>query len=128
MVVNLVGNLVLIVPLQHMGPPLATAIASTVNVGCSIAPAQARAFHPRCAPAPPRAAPGTGRPGHGRGALGRAGRADALCPWRLGLAHRRAGRLVRAGVVVYGIATLVWGPSRARLALLTRRRAAPPNK
>src|SRR6185369_2840344 len=32
MVVNLVGNLALIVPLQHMGPPLATAIASTVNV------------------------------------------------------------------------------------------------
>jgi len=32
MVVNLVLNLILIVPLQHMGPPLATAIASTVNV------------------------------------------------------------------------------------------------
>ena len=32
MVVNLVLNLVLIVPLAHMGPPLATAIASTVNV------------------------------------------------------------------------------------------------
>lgn len=30
--VNLVGNLVLILPLRHMGPPLATAIASTVNV------------------------------------------------------------------------------------------------
>jgi putative peptidoglycan lipid II flippase len=30
--VNLVGNLALIVPLQHMGPPLATAIASWVNV------------------------------------------------------------------------------------------------
>ena len=32
MAVNLVLNLALIVPLQHMGPPLATAIASTVNV------------------------------------------------------------------------------------------------
>ena len=32
MIVNLVLNLVLIVPLQHMGPPLATAVASTVNV------------------------------------------------------------------------------------------------
>ncbi|MEE4454102.1 murein biosynthesis integral membrane protein MurJ [Novosphingobium resinovorum] len=32
MVANLVGNLVLIVPLQHMGPPLATALASTLNV------------------------------------------------------------------------------------------------
>ncbi len=32
MVVNLIGNLLLIVPLQHMGPPLATAIASTINV------------------------------------------------------------------------------------------------
>jgi putative peptidoglycan lipid II flippase len=32
MLVNLVLNLILIWPLQHMGPPLATAIASTVNV------------------------------------------------------------------------------------------------
>ena len=32
MLVNLGLNLVLIFPLQHMGPPLATAIASTVNV------------------------------------------------------------------------------------------------
>ena len=32
MVVNLLLNLALIVPLQHMGPPLATALASTVNV------------------------------------------------------------------------------------------------
>jgi putative peptidoglycan lipid II flippase len=31
MVVNLVLNLALIVPLKHMGPPLATALASTVN-------------------------------------------------------------------------------------------------
>jgi putative peptidoglycan lipid II flippase len=32
MVVNLAANLALIVPLQHMGPPLATALASTLNV------------------------------------------------------------------------------------------------
>jgi len=32
MLVNLVLNLILIWPLKHMGPPLATAIASTVNV------------------------------------------------------------------------------------------------
>ena len=32
MVVNLVLNLALILPLKHMGPPLATALASTVNV------------------------------------------------------------------------------------------------
>jgi putative peptidoglycan lipid II flippase len=32
MVANLVLNLAFIVPLQHMGPPLATAIASTINV------------------------------------------------------------------------------------------------
>jgi putative peptidoglycan lipid II flippase len=31
MVVNLVLNLALIIPLKHMGPPLATALASTVN-------------------------------------------------------------------------------------------------
>ncbi len=32
MLVNLVGNLILIPTIAHMGPPLATAIASTVNV------------------------------------------------------------------------------------------------
>lgn len=32
MAVNLILNLILITPLQHMGPPLATAISSTVNV------------------------------------------------------------------------------------------------
>jgi putative peptidoglycan lipid II flippase len=32
MVVNLALNVALIYPLRHMGPPLATAIASTVNV------------------------------------------------------------------------------------------------
>jgi len=32
MAVNLVLNLVLVLPLAHMGPPLATAISSTVNV------------------------------------------------------------------------------------------------
>jgi putative peptidoglycan lipid II flippase len=32
MAVNLVLNLLFIVPLRHMGPPLATAIASSVNV------------------------------------------------------------------------------------------------
>src|SRR5690606_2875688 len=31
--VNLLLNLLLILPLKHMGPPLATALASTVNVG-----------------------------------------------------------------------------------------------
>jgi putative peptidoglycan lipid II flippase len=30
--INLIGNLALIVPLKHMGPPLATAIAAWVNV------------------------------------------------------------------------------------------------
>ena len=30
--VNLIGNLILIWPLEHVGPPLATAIASWVNV------------------------------------------------------------------------------------------------
>ncbi|QDX25828.1 murein biosynthesis integral membrane protein MurJ [Sphingomonas suaedae] len=31
--INLIGNLALIVPLQHIGPPLATAIAAWVNAG-----------------------------------------------------------------------------------------------
>jgi putative peptidoglycan lipid II flippase len=57
MIVNLILNLALIVPLGHMGPPLATAIASTVNVallyrtlakrGHFVADAQLRRRFPR---------------------------------------------------------------------------------
>lgn len=59
MAVNLGLNLLLIVPLRHMGPPLATAIASTVNVallyrtlakrGHFVADAQLRRRTPRLA-------------------------------------------------------------------------------
>jgi hypothetical protein len=51
------------------------------------------------------------RAGHGRGAVGRAG---LLMPYVHGGWALRIGALavlVSAGVVVYGIATLVWGPS-----------------
>ncbi|MBX3594401.1 murein biosynthesis integral membrane protein MurJ [Sphingomonas sp.] len=45
--VNLLLNLALIVPLQHMGPPLATAIASWVNVGLLYRALRRRGhFHP----------------------------------------------------------------------------------
>lgn len=126
MVVNLVLNLILIWPLKHMGPPLATAIASTVNV--------AMLYHTLV------------RRGHFvvDARLRRRG-------WRLGLAALMMGAalwlgrdlltpylhgtwlvrglalavLVSAGCLVYGIATFVSGAfTRDDLTLLRRRRAS----
>jgi putative peptidoglycan lipid II flippase len=130
MVVNLVGNLVLIVPLQHMGPPLPPRSPRPSMSACSITRCASAGISPlmrNCAAA--RRA-GAGRAGHGTGAVGGAGRADALCPRHLGLAHRRAGR---AG---HGRHGGLWpchprsgAFTREDLALLTRRRrAAPANK
>lgn len=122
--VNLIGNLILIVPLQHMGPPLATAIASTVNVWMLYRTLVKR--------------------GHFA--------ADARLKrrvWRLALAALAMGgvlwlgqglvmpyvhgtwtirivamaALVTAGAVVYGLATVILGAfSRDDLKLLLRRR------
>jgi putative peptidoglycan lipid II flippase len=127
MVVNLVGNLALIVPLQHMGPPLATAIASTVNVamlyrtlvlrGHFTADARLRRRAPRLLLA--ALAMGV--------VLWFA--QGLLMPYVHGTWPVRFAALavlVSAGMVVYGLATLVMGAfSKDDLALLLRRRRAP---
>ena len=124
MVVNLVGNLLLIVPLAHMGPPLATAIASTVNVamlyrtlvrrGHFTADARLRRRAPRLLLA--SLAMGVAL-WFGQG---------LLTPYVHGTWAVRFGALaalVSAGMVVYGLATVVMGAfSKDDIALLLRRR------
>lgn len=124
MVVNLVLNLALIVPLQHMGPPLATAIASTVNVamlyrtlvkrGHFAADARLRRRAPRLALA----------------ALAMGGvlwlTQGYMTPYVHGTWLVRFAALtvlVSAGGVVYGLATVLLGAfSKDDLQLLLRRR------
>lgn len=122
--INLVGNLALIVPLRHMGPPLATAIASSVNVwmlyrrlerrGHFIADRRLRRRAPRLA----LAALAMGA------VLWRA--QGLMLPYVHGSWFMRFGALaalVSGGMVVYALATLVMGAfSRDDLALLLRRR------
>jgi len=124
MVVNLVGNPALIVPLQHMGPPLATAIASTVNVamlyrtlvrrGHFVADARLRRRAPRLALA----------------ALAMGAvlwfTQGLLTPYVHGGWAMRIGALtvlVCAGGLVYGAATIILGAfTRDDISLLLRRR------
>jgi putative peptidoglycan lipid II flippase len=126
MVINLVGNLILIRPLQHMGPPLATAIASTVNVALLYFTLRKRGhFAPdarlkRRAPRLLLAALAMGAVLWAMQGL--------LTPylhgswWMRGLAM---ATLVGAGAVVYGLAAVVLGAfSRADFNLLRRRKSA----
>ncbi len=124
--VNLVLNLAFITPLGHMGPPLATAIASTVNVvllyrtlakrGEFVADAQLRRRAPRLALA----------------ALLMGGVMwfldVAFEPYVVGTSVERWGALVLlvgAGGLVYAAATVVTGAVRvADLKRLLRRRSA----
>ncbi|WP_353230975.1 murein biosynthesis integral membrane protein MurJ [Novosphingobium sp.] len=122
--VNLLGNLLLIMPLHHVGPPLATAIASTVNVwmlyrelgrrGHFIADARLRRRAPRLLFA-----------ALAMGAVLWRGQ-DLIAPyvhgsWAIRFAALAA--LVSAGMLVYGLATIVLGAfSRDDIALLLRRR------
>lgn len=124
MVVNLVGNLALIVPLQHMGPPLATAIASTVNVwmlwstlnkrGHFVADARLKRRAPRLLLA-----------ALAMGAVLWATQ-GLLTPYVHGTWAVRFGALavlVSAGALVYGVATVLSGAfSKDDLQLLLRRR------
>ncbi len=123
MVVNLVLNVVLIVPLQHMGPPLATAIAATVNVamlyrtlvkrGHFKADARLRRRAPRLALA----------------ALAMGAVLWATQGWLMPYVHgtwlvrfATLTVLVSAGGVVYGLATILLGAfSKEDLQLLLRR-------
>jgi putative peptidoglycan lipid II flippase len=122
--INLVGNLVLIVPLRHIGPPLATAIASTVNVwmlysrlsrqGHYMADRRLRRRAPRLV----LAALAMG------GVLWRG--QLLILPYVHGSWFMRfaaLGALVSGGMLVYGLATIVMGAfSRDDIALLLRRR------
>lgn len=124
MVVNLAGNLALIVPLRHMGPPLATAIASTVNVwllyhtlvkrGHFAADARLKRRTVRLALA-----------ALAMGAVLWAGQGLVMPyvhgTWTLRIAAMAA--LVTSGVVVYGLAAVLTGAFRVDdLKLLLRRR------
>ncbi|OYZ23134.1 MAG: lipid II flippase MurJ, partial [Novosphingobium sp. 16-62-11] len=126
MAVNLVGNLLLIVPLRHMGPPLATALASTVNVallyitlakrGHFVADARLKRRVWRLALA-----------AVAMGAVLWAGQGLVMPyvqgTWVIRLAAMAA--LVSSGGVVYGLAAVVTGAFRVSdLKLLLRRRRA----
>ena len=122
--VNLVLNLVLILPLRHVGPPLATAIASTVNVwllyrqlvrrGHFIADRRLRRRAPRLVLA-----------ALAMGAVLWRGQIYIM-PYVHGSWFMRFGALaalVSGGVVVYALGTVVMGAfSRDDIALLVRRR------
>ena len=122
--VNLVGNLVLIVPLKHMGPPLATAIASSVNVwllyhrlvrrGHFIADRRLRRRAPRLVLA-----------AVAMGAVLWRGQIYMM-PYVHGTWFMRFGALaalVSGGMLVYALATVIMGAfSRDDIALLLRRR------
>ena len=125
-VVNLALNLALIVPLQHIGPPLATAIASTVNVALLYWALRKRGHFVlddrlrRRAPRLFLAALAMG------GVLWTA--QDQLTPylhatWLVRMAA--LGLLVSAGALVYGVATFVLGAfTLDDLKFLRRKRAS----
>lgn len=124
MLVNLAGNLALIVPLQHIGPPLATAIASTVNVAMLYITLVRRGHFKADARLRRRA----WRLGVAAGAMGFVlwlGQ-GVLTPYLHGTWVVRGGALaalVSAGCLVYGLATIASGAfTRDDLALLRRRR------
>lgn len=126
MAVNLIGNLALIVPLQHMGPPLATAIASSVNVAMLYWTLVKRG-HFQADTRLKRRAPRLALAAVAMGVVLWFGQ-DLLTPYLHGTWLVRGlalAVLVSAGGAVYALATLVTGAfTRADLALLRRRRAA----
>jgi putative peptidoglycan lipid II flippase len=124
MAVNLIGNLLLIVPLQHMGPPLATALASTVNVALLYRTLVARG-HFTADEQLRRRAPRLLLAALAMGAVLWAGE-GLLTPYVHGTWFVRFAALVAlvsAGGLVYGLSALITGAfSRSDLRLLTRRR------
>ncbi|PKB14648.1 putative peptidoglycan lipid II flippase [Novosphingobium kunmingense] len=126
MAVNLVLNLALIMPLQHMGPPLATAIASTVNVWMLYATLKKRGQFAADARLKRRA------PRLLLAALLMGGLLWAAQAWIMPFTHGvwwsrvlALAALVSAGALVYALATLVLGAfTRDDIKLLLRRKAA----
>jgi len=127
MVVNLVGNLLLILPLQHMGPPLATAIASTVNTWLLYSTLSQRG-HFAADDRLKRRAPRLALAALAMGAVLWTVQ-DRLMPYLHQTWLMRFGALallVFSGALVYGIATFALGAfTRADLQFLRRRRASP---
>lgn len=122
--VNLVGNLILIKPLQHMGPPLATAIASTVNVAMLYI-ALVRRGHFTLDARLRRRAPRLALAAIAMGVALWFGQ-ELIMPYVQGTWLVRGlalVALVSAGGLVYGLATVVSGAfTRDDLKLLRRRR------
>jgi putative peptidoglycan lipid II flippase len=122
--VNLIGNLALIVPLQHIGPPLATAIASTVNVWM-LYHRLVRRGHFMADRRLRRRAPRLVLSALAMGAVLWRGQI-LIMPYVHGSWFMRFGALaalVCAGMVVYALATVILGAfSRDDIALLFRRR------
>ena len=123
MAVNLVLNLALIVPLRHMGPPLATAIASTVNVGMLYVTLTRRGHFTPDARLK-RRAPRLALAALAMGAVLYLTQSH-LMPYTHGswaLRFVTLTVLVTSGALVYGLATILLGAfTRADLALLKRR-------
>ena len=126
--VNLVLNLVLIVPLKHVGPPLATAIASTVNVALLYWALRKRGDFVPDARLKRRA----WRLLLAALAMGAAlwFTAEFVASYVQGEWHQRALALpvlVAAGAMVYGAATLILGAfTRADIRLFFRRGRVDP--
>ena len=124
MAVNLVGNLVLILPLQHIGPPLATAIASTVNV-VLLYRMLVRRGHFAMDARLRRRAPRLALAALAMGAVLWTTQ-GLLMPYVHGawlIRFAALAVLVSSGMVVYGLASVMMGAfSRADIALLLRRR------
>lgn len=125
MAVNLAGNLALIVPLQHMGPPLATAIASCVNV-VLLYVTLVRRGHFHADARLKRRAPRLALAALAMGAVLWLGQ-DLMMPYVHGSWLVRGlslGVLVGAGCAIYAVATLLLGAfTKDDLAMLRRRRA-----
>ena len=125
MVANLVLNLMLIVPLRHMGPPLATALSSTLNVALLYRELSARGhFTPDY-----RLKFRAWRMGMAALTMGAVlwVSQDWLMPYTHGTWFVRflaLAALVGSGILVYGVATLALGAfTRDDLALLRRRKS-----
>jgi len=124
--VNLLLNLILILPLRHMGPPLATALSSTVNVVLLYTTLVKRGHFVPDALLRRRA----WRLGVAALAMGAvlALTQGYLAPYTHGGWFVRLGAmvvLVGGGVCVYGVASIALGAfTREDLSLLRRRRAS----
>lgn len=123
--VNLIGNLILIPTIAHVGPPLATALAALVNVGLLAGTLMKRGHFAIDARLRRRLA----RLALAALAMGAAlfGLAPLLDPWLSGPVIRRAGALialVAGGGLVYAVACFATGAYRpADLKALRRTKA-----